>query len=604
MNPRKIIEITQTTRHVPESIPAQYIGISLVFVVFLLSFAYLFYAGFDLSIVQGKSYAALANSNSVGKEAVFGERGMIVDREGKALVQNKKSYDIFIDPLQAEKQTIKSLFPQKETEIDKIFADTRGLTVILIHDAPKELVVSLKEKNLPGILLKHSYVRDYLNPLPFAHLLGYTGVASEADLNNNSSYLRNQIVGKAGLEFSYDSELQGELRYDTYEKDAFGNQVSATSTSAPASGQQLTLAINKKMQENLYASVKKAVDSNKAKGGSAVILDVTNGDVIALVSYPSYDINKFVGGISYRDYDKLIKDPQTPLLNRPIAAQEPPGSTFKTIVGVAALETGTITPETKILAPGVIRLTGGLQFQDFRRRYNGNLNIKEALMVSSNIFFCRSIISMGIEKFLPYAERFGIGKTTGIDLPGEMRGRLPSPENKIWLANNGATWLDPVWYPEGDSCNSAIGQGITLATPLQMAVLTAAIANGGTVYKPRVVQKITDSSGKVREKAPVVVAQDIASDTTLTLIRDGMRMSVAEARGVATALRYVPMKVAAKTGTAEFGVKDKNGYSTAHGWVIGFYPYEKPKYAFVMMVEGAGSSSVVTFAMRDFLNKK
>lgn len=598
----KVIEVTGLAKKVVESSSSQYLGISAIFAVILFSFLYLIYSGFQLTIAQGKEYQALADHNSVGKIVTFGERGLILDRNGVALVQNKKSYDVYVDSSLANQETLLSILPAYKEKIVDIFKDESLGMTLLIHDAEKSIVVMLKEKNPEGVVLRHSYLREYVSPKPFAHLLGYTGIASENDLKNNSALVRNQMVGKSGIEYQYDQDLQGELRYETYEKDAFGNQIGQIQDTAPQAGETITLSIYKKYQENLYAVLKKAVDNNKAKGGSGVLIDIWSGEILALVSYPSYDPNLFVKGISQKDYSYLIQSPQTPLLNRPIAAQEPPGSTFKTIVATAALDSGTIDENTKFLAPGVIKLSGGFPFQDYRKRYNGYLTVREALMVSSNIFFCRTIIKLGIDKLIPYTDTFGIGKKTGIDLPGEMSGRIPSPENKIWLAKNGATWLDPIWYPEGDSCNSAIGQGIALATPLQMANVAAAIANGGTLYKPRLVTSIKDAKGQVTTKQPVILSKDIASEQTLKIVREGMRMSVSGSRGVVTALKYVPMSVAAKTGTAEFGVKDKNGYSTAHAWVIGFYPYEQPKYAFAMLVEGGGTSSVASFAMRDFLN--
>ncbi len=602
MKKTPIIEVTSIAKKIPESVNSQHLGISVLFSVFLLSFGFLLYSAFTLSVINKKTYADLAENNSVGKLPVFGERGMIVDRNGAALVQNKKSYDIFVDPLQGDEKALITFFPEKKEEIKKIFADTSGVTTMLYHDATKEQVVQIKEKQPTGVELRHSYVRNYTNSLPFAHLLGYTGVVNAEDLATNTSFIRNQIVGKSGLEYQYDKELQGELRFDTYEKDAFGNQISSMTKSDPVQGSMLTLSINKKYQENMFTVIKKTVDRLKAKGGSGVILDVNTGEVLAMVSYPSYDSNKFVTGISFADYNKLIASPQSPLLNRPIAAQEPPGSTFKTIVATASLDTHAIEQDTVILAPGQIKLSGGFPFQDYHRHYYGNLTVRDALMVSSNIFFCRTIMRLGIDRLLPYATSFGIGKKTGIDVPGEMPGRIPSPENKIWLANNGATWLDPIWYPEGDSCNSAIGQGIALATPLQIANVAATIANGGTVYKPFVVQKITQANGKESTKQPTILAKDIASDESFQIVREGMRMSVNGPRGVVSSLKYVPIKVAAKTGTAEFGVKDKNGYSTAHAWVMGFYPYDTPKYAFAILIEGGGTSSVASFAMRDFLN--
>jgi len=598
-----VIEITNSGKMGAESISSQYMGIAVVFVLFLMSFLFLVYSGFSLTITNGKKYTALAEENYQGKIALFGERGMIVDRNGKALVENKKSYDVYINFAEANLNELTKLFPDHAEELVKLSSKKKSVPITrLIHDASKDLTIMIKEKKPVGVELRHSYVRNYLSPTIFAHLLGYTGIASEADLENDSSLVFNQIVGKSGLEYQYDQQLRGEVHYETYEKDAFGNQLTEVSSTTPQTGKTLTLSIDKRWQEKMFSVVKLAVEKNKAKGGSAVILNVHTGEVLSLISYPSFNANEFVSGISTASYKKLTQSPQTPLLNRPIAAQEPPGSTFKTIVATAALETGKITESTKFLAPGVIYLAGGMPFQDYRKRYNGELTVREALMVSSNIFFCKTAMKLGIDNLLPFAENFGIGKLSGIDLPGEMRGRLPSPENKIWLAKNGATWLDPIWYPEGDTCNSAIGQGIVLATPLQMANVAATIANGGTVYKPFIVKKIASSDGKVQETSPTIVVKEVASDATLKVVREGMRLSVAGSRGVISSLRYVPLKVAAKTGTAEFGVKDKNGYSTAHAWVIGFFPYDSPKYAFAMLIEGGGTSSVASFAMRDFLN--
>ena len=597
-----VIEITSAKKNVPELLQAQFIGFSILFILFLGTFAFLIYSGFTITVAQGKNFKALSESNSVGKEVTFGERGMIVDAGGRALVINKKAYDIFVDPTEITQSAAEKLFPEKKERISDVYKNNVLVPVLIVHDASKELVVSLKEQHPNGVELRPSYVRQYVNSFPFAGLLGYTGVVSESDLENNSNYVQNQIVGKDGLEYQYDSILQGQLQYNTYEKDALGNKISSENIAEPLAGSTIQLSIDKKTQEHFYSAIKKAVDEHKAKGGSGVIINVTNGEVLALTSYPSYDTNAFVTGISQKDYNKLALSPQTPLLFRPIAAQEPPGSTFKTIVATAALETKTISKDTVFVATGVIRLSGGQPFQDYHKHYYGALTVRDALMVSSNIFFCKTIIKLGIDKLLPYASAYGIGEKTGIDLPGEMPGRLPSPENKIALAKAGATWLDPVWYPEGDSCNSAIGQGIGLATPLQMATVAAAIANGGTVYKPHVVQKIISSDGKTQTKNATVTAKDIASDSTLQTIREGMRMSVNGPRAIITSLKYVPVKVAAKTGTAEFGVKDKNGYSTAHAWVIGFYPYDHPQYAFAILIEGGGTSSVASFAMRDFLN--
>jgi penicillin-binding protein 2 len=581
---------------------AQNIVVSVIFLLILSSFAFLIVNAFQLTIVREKEYKLLAETNSVGKEAVFGERGLILDRNGAPLVVNVKTYDVYINPSLISENEVLLVLPTFKEKITEAFKNSPVSEILLIHNAPKDTIVQLKEKAIQGISIRHNYVREYPYKNMFSHVLGYTGVASENNHRDDASIIANQIVGKSGLEYQYEKLLRGELRYDTYEKDAFGLPVSNIIQATPSSGKTLTTSVDKRHQNAMYSAIKATVDKNKAKGGSGVIVDITNGEVITMVSYPAYDANEFVGGISQKSYSKLLNNPQTPLLFRPIAAQEPPGSTFKTIVAAAALDTGAINDKTVYTSTGVIKLAGGFPFQDYRKRVYGPLTVRDALMVSSNIFFCRTILALGIDNFIPYAEAFGIGEESGIDLPGEMTGRIPSPENKIALAKTGNYFLDPVWYPEGDACNSAIGQGIALATPLQMANVAAIIANGGVVYKPHLVTKITDSAGKTTEVKPVVLRDSIVNAYNLQIVREGMRLSVYAPRGVISSLKYVPVAVAAKTGTAEFGIKDKNGYSTAHAWVIGFYPYEKPRYAFAVLIEGGGTSSVASLAMRDFLN--
>jgi penicillin-binding protein 2 len=581
----------------------QFITIAAFFIIILLSFAYLIQQAFVLTIQKGKIYSELSETNSVGKEPVFGERGLILDKNGTPLVVNQKTYDIFINSSILSKEDALKHFPTFTEKIDIAYSKKTNSYVILIQNVAKEIVVAMKEKNVAGVDIRHSYARNYPYSNSFAHLLGYTGIVSEDDLASDSSLINNSIVGKTGLEYQYETALRGELRYDTYEKDALGNPVSTQNKTTPHTGKTLMISIDKKQQDTMYAQLQTTVDKYKAKGGAGVIINVRTGELLAMASYPAYNPNEFTSGISQKSYSTLINNPQSPLMFRPIAAQEPPGSTFKTIVAAAALDSGAIDQNTIFNGTGVITLAGNMPFQDYKKHKYGPLNIRDALMVSSNIFFCHTILALGIDKMLPFAEEFGIGSITNIDLPGEMPGRVPSPENKIALAKAGAYWLDPIWYPEGDSCNSAIGQGIALATPLQMASVAATIANGGTVYKPYLVTKITDYLGHTKTIGPTVIREEIVSHSSLQAIREGMRMGVDNVRGVVSSLKSVPVKVAAKTGTAEFGLKDENGYSTAHAWVIGFYPYDDPQYAFAILIEGGGTSSVASFAMRDFLNE-
>jgi penicillin-binding protein 2 len=277
------------------------------------------------------------------------------------------------------------------------------------------------------------------------------------------------------------------------------------------------------------------------------------------------------------------------LLNRAIAAQVPPGSTFKTLVAIAALDAGAITKDTVYVSRRGYTFSSGAPFQDYRNMAYGPLNLIDAISVSSNIYFCELIRNWDMNELVPYLEAFGIGSYTGIDIPGEAQGRVPSPENKMALANTTSPWLDPVWYPEGDSCNSVIGQGITLVTPLQMANWTSAIANEGTLHTPRVGDYLLDEDGK---------RETLGSDPTplgfgdaIRTVKEGMWSAVNGPRATIRTLSGLGVEVAAKTGTAEFGALSKDGtYEHTHAWTTSFFPYDDPKYTMTIFLEDGGES--------------
>ncbi|WKZ30012.1 MAG: penicillin-binding protein 2 [Candidatus Dojkabacteria bacterium] len=583
--------------------------IGAIFLGILITISYIGYGLISITVTENSKYIALAQDNSLFKEPIFASRGIIFDSEGIPLVQNDKTFDLYYVQKYLSLEEIAILYPAIADELEEYKAEHTEETEdtitprLIVHKVPKEIAIDVQAKRHEGLFVKSSYVRQYIQGPEFSHLLGYTGLVSDTDLKRDPSLFYNEVTGKSGIEVQYDKELRGIHGSRYIETNAFGEQSSEFQGYLvdPQHGSNITLTINATYQKVLFDKVKKYVDMHHAKGGSAVVLDVRSGAVKALVSYPSYDNNLFVGGISSKDYKTLLDNPQTPLLYRPISSQEPPGSTFKTLVASAALQSGSITRNTTFNAPGVIYLSGGQPFQDYRKRVHGTLDVRSALMVSSNIFFCRTIIEMGIEPFLGYAEKFGVGKQAGIDIPGEMKGRIPSPENKLWLAQNGAYWLDEIWYPEGDACNAAIGQGITLATPLQMASIASTIANGGTVYRPYLAQKVMKQNAEEVSHQPEVIESGFISPENLQTVRQGMRMGITEQRGIITSLRNTPFTVAAKTGTAEFGVKDKDGYLTAHAWIIGFFPYEDPQYAFAILLEGGSDSSRAAAVIREFL---
>ncbi len=588
--------------------PAQRYIVLSIFVWILILFALIVLNHAKLAILKYAEFKNLAADNTLTEQVIPASRGLILDFHHKKLAVNELSYDLYFSPRLITIDEVAKLFPTLKSrlqqrvkelgEIDRTYAYKR----LLLHGIPKEIALSIKARKIKGLSVLETTKRNYPYKELVSHILGYTSNVTADDLKKKSDLSLDDIIGRTGLEAYYDKKLRGKKGVRLVETDKFGQIVSilsaATSYKPPINGDTLLLYINLDWQRSLYKHLAKAVEKYHARGGAGVILDVHTGGVIAMVSYPSFDNNLFIGGIDYKTYQRLVKDKRYPLLNRAIAAQEPAGSTFKTIVAAAALDTGAISESTRFNATGVIYLSGHFPFQDYHKHVYGWLTVRDALMVSSNIFFCKTMLKMGIDKFLPYAKNFGIGSPTGIDLPGEASGRLPSPENKIWLAKHGYWWLDPIWYPEGDACNSAIGQGITLVTPIQMANVAATIANLGTVFKPRLVKAFISPDGSQKPLPPEVKVKDFVRPKSLRVVQEGMRMSVSGPRAIIRVLNNLPVEVAAKTGTAEFGVKTKDGYLTTHAWVIGFWPYKNPKYSFVVLLEGGGPSYRAAEVMR------
>jgi penicillin-binding protein 2 len=355
-------------------------------------------------------------------------------------------------------------------------------------------------------------------------------------------------------------------------------------------------------RNKLYEAIQTGVNNSKATGGAGIIQDVNTGEIIAMVTYPTYDNNLFIGGISIADYAKLLNDKANPLMNRAIAAQVPAGSTFKTMVATAALDAGAITKYTQYTSTSNYTFSNGASFQEYHNHAYGTVNVVGALTVSSNIFFCEVIRHWNMDALVPYLDKFGIGKTTGIDIPGEMAGRIPSPANKLMLANSTSPWLDPIWYPEGDSCNSVIGQGIGLVTPMQMSNWMGAIANEGTLYKPHLAKYFLDEKGNKIEVPVEILQKNIAKAEAFNIAKEGMWSAVNGSGASISSLDNLGTVVAAKTGTAEFGALDKKGnYEHTHAWVGGFFPYDNPKYSFSIFLEDGGESLNAVKVMKEMI---
>ncbi|MDD3474647.1 MAG: penicillin-binding protein 2 [Candidatus Dojkabacteria bacterium] len=594
-----------------------------ILVFFLILFSILFFSLAKLQIVDGSEMVARSQSNSIRRTSVTAYRGVIFDKNGNKLVENIPAINVYInvdvflengfeineDKLKEVTGTLELVLGDKwksgdeEDEYSSIYekvisiyeSDPYFSNILIAKDINNDMSIDIKAKGeeLEGIELQDESKRSYIYPEQFAHILGYVGQASAEDIENYEYVSSNDTVGKIGIEKYYNEILAGTNGEEATEVNALGHSITGDSytISSSVSGKSLYLTLDLDVQTKMYELMEDAVAENGATGAALIVEDVNNGEILSMVSYPGYDNNLFIGGISQDEYNKLLNDDSVPLLNRPIVAQVPPGSTFKTLVAAAALDAGVINKSTIYISKYGYTFTNGATFQEFQNHAYGPLNVVQAIARSSNIYFCETIRDWDIEALVPYLEAFGIGQYTGIDIPGEAAGRLPSPENKIYLAENGATWLDPIWYPEGDGCNSVIGQGITLVTPIQMVNWIAAIANGGTLYTPHLLQKTVDENGVEEDISYTPLNTDFISKDALDIVKEGMWSVVNSDIGSASILRNLGEEIALKTGTAEFGALNEDGeYEHTHAWIAGFYPYDDPKYSFVIFFEDGGLS--------------
>lgn len=597
----------------------------MVFILFLALFTVMVTQLSSLQIVHGDEMLLKSEQNQIRIRKVPAYRGVIFDREGKRLVVNESSMNVYVvlehyldkeglvdaELVEESSNTLEGIlgnnwkseddggevrYSSISEKIYTIHKESPYFTEILIAtDIDNDTAIKIKAKaeELPGVYIDSGNKRMYPEREVFSHILGYTGTVSVDDLDELEYVQPTDVIGRAGLERKYDRELLGEYGEIAWEVDAIGRTISKDGyvVKEPVSGKNLYLTIDLDMQKKLYEIIKESVAEYGAIAGAGIVQESKTGAILSIVSFPSYDNNLFVGGISSKQYAELINDPSNPLMNRAIAAQMPPGSTFKTLVAIGGLEGGAITKNTIYVSRRGYTFSSGAPFQDYRNSAYGALNLIDAISVSSNIYFCELIRNWNMEGLVPYLEKFGIGQYTGIDIPGEAPGRVPSPENKIALANTTSPWLDPVWYPEGDACNSVIGQGIALVTPLQMANWISAIANGGTLNTPHVADYFLDEEKQRDTLEFEPIYKDVASKETLTTVKEGMWSAVNGPRATIRTLSGIKGEVAAKTGTAEFGKLNKDGqYENTHAWATGFFPYKDPEYTFTIFLEDGGES--------------
>jgi penicillin-binding protein 2 len=563
--------------------------------VALVMFALIFFRLWYLQVLSGDKYEAQAQNNRVREIKVQAPRGEIVDRHGQPLVENRNSLSIKVTPDKLPEdlgqredvyRRLAKLLHLKPRRLERrIEGELKALPFskpTVKQDVPQELVAFVLERQseFPGVEPEREFLREYPHGPVGAHLFGQVGEVNEQQLKDQryNGVEMGDRVGQAGIEAEYDRFLRGRNGAARLEVDALGNLTNTLKRQQPVQGSQLRLSLDLDIQR----VAQQALASGTGRGAFAV-MDVNNGEVLALGSQPSFDPNIFTKPLSQKRLDALSsEDLGKPLFNRAIQGGYPTGSTFKLVTATAALESGHITPDTVLNDPGSLTV-GGVTFENAGKVAHGALALRQALTVSSDVFFYQLGQYMN-EKGMPlqkWARRLGIGRKTGIDLPAEEQGRLPTPRWRDRWYKQGLT--DRPWSV-GDNINLSVGQGDLLSNPLQMAVAYAAIANGGRVLRPRLGLRIEDASGQVLQQLDAPTARRLnVSKANRDAILEGLYGAANEPGGTSTPVfEGFPIPIAGKTGTAEHvGKADQS-------WYVALAPYPNPKYVVAVTDEAGG----------------
>ncbi len=567
-------------------------GVAAALVLILIARA------FWMQILSPHDYIELADRNRIRHERQPAMRGIIRDSKGNVLADNTPSFDLQVTPwyLPPDPQDRQELLGRVARQVAMSMGDIQGRiasstdpgeTLTLVHDLTYEKAVGLKIflDDSSAFQVVNSSKRRYpfSDQLPsLSHILGYVGPISRPELDSRSDqgYRQTDSIGKAGVEYSQESALRGQAGEKTYEVDAMGAITTLVGNKPPVDGAEVRLSLDLDLQRAAEKSLRENLTKFKLQRGSVIALDPRDGSILAMVSWPAYDDNYFSGTVSSTYYAKLLADPEKPLLPRAFAGMYPSGSTVKPVIATGALAEKVITPQTTVVSTGGIRL-GSIFFPDWKAGGHGVTNVRRAIAWSVNTFFYivgggyESFTGLGVDRLTDWMRRFGLGSETGLDLPGESSGFVPSAEWKE--KTKGERWY------VGDTYNLSIGQGDLLVTPLQVALFTGEIANGGHKLVPHVVKTQDGFS---------LPTETIADPSYIQTVRLGMRDTVVYGSG--TALKALPFEAAGKTGTAQWRNDRPN-----HAWFTAFAPFDKPEIVVTVLLEEGdeGSRTAIPVAM-------
>jgi penicillin-binding protein 2 len=562
--------------------------------VLLFFFAILAARLWYLQIQQGEEYTELARNNRVRSLDIAAPRGNILDRKGRAIVTNKPSFNVVWvrEGGRIDEELIKKMAVILDADIDELLgrirkmAGTPGHIPIRLAENlawDKVAYIENNRMNLPGIKIEVVPQRVYHYGNLASHVIGYLGEISREELEaaDPDVYRAGDMIGKMGLERLREKDLRGEKGRHYMEVNALGFEQRNLKGVKPLPGNDLQLTLDVDLQqtaENLLSADDKA--------GAVVAVEVNTGRLLVVASAPVLDLSKFLGGISQKNWNAVLNNPKKPMLNKVVQGQYPPASTYKIVTALAGLAEGIVNPDSTIYCPGSYRF-GNRRYRCWKRSGHGTVNLKRALSESCDVYFYHVGQRLGVNRLAKYARHLGLGRKTGVAMEHEKSGLVPTSEWK--LAKYGKPWQD------GETLSVAIGQGFNLVTPLQLTMMTAAVANGGILYRPGMIEKVYDPDGRVTEEfQPLIMDHFEGQERNLNIIKEGLIEAVNGKHGTARRAQLKGITVAGKTGTAQvvrlkqykhLKEKDIPYKYRDHAWFTCFAPAEKPEIAVTVLIE-------------------
>jgi penicillin-binding protein 2 len=568
----------------------------VLFIIVSVALSLLVMRMWYLQVIEGSELRQRSENNSVRLRKIKPMRGLIMDEDRRVLVDNQPSFDIVFIPNRTKDirtviDKIKELYTERSLTLPALAAlpgRVKPFVPVLLErniSIEKLAVVETHALDLPGVITEVTPVRQYLNGEMTSQIIGFTGEVTREDLDRTvpGKLSPGDIIGKFGIEKFLDSHLRGKSGAEQVEVNVAGKAVRSLGRIPATIGDNVVLTINSALQDAAWTAM-----GNRA--GAVVALDPRDGAVLALVSSPSFDPNLFNGGISYDEWERLSNDSRHPLENRAISGQYPPGSTYKIVVAAAALEEGLITPETTFYCNGAFDM-GDREFHCWQKKGHGHVNLHRAIVESCDVYFYNLGKLLGVDRLASYAKAFGLGAPLGIDLPREKSGLIPTKQWKL-------SRLRQPWQM-GETISLAIGQGYNLVTPIQLANAYATLANGGTVYRPRIVKQLESLDGRVvKVFLPEKLGVLPVSPQHIRIINQALWGVVNERGGTGYTLKRREQDVCGKTGTAQvIGLPQDDKARKAkrvsadfrdHALFVCYAPYGNPEIVVAVILENAG----------------